>query len=49
MGYNWQASNYVFGLEGSITGMKNRGTVTNSVFGLSGTMSSTGGPTIWPP
>ena len=34
IGYNWQASNYVFGLEGSISGMNNRGTVTNTVFGL---------------
>lgn len=34
MGYNWQASNYVFGLEGSIAGMDNRGTVNNTVFGL---------------
>ncbi len=33
IGYNWQASNYVFGLEGSISGMNNRGTVTNTVFG----------------
>jgi hypothetical protein len=34
IGYNWQASNYVFGLEGSIAGMNNRGTVNNTVFGL---------------
>ena len=34
IGYNWQANNYVFGLEGSITGMNNRATVTNTVFGL---------------
>src|SRR5258708_12581360 len=34
IGYNWQGSNYVFGLEGSISGMNNRGTLTNTVFGL---------------
>ena len=33
VGYNWQASNYVFGLEGSISGMQNRGTLVNTVFG----------------
>jgi len=33
IGYNWQAGNYVFGLEGSITGMNNHGTLTNTVFG----------------
>jgi len=34
MGYNWQASNYVFGLEGTASAMNNRGSVLNSVFGL---------------
>ena len=34
MGYNWQASNYVFGLEGTIAGLDNRGTVLNTVFGI---------------
>ena len=34
IGYNWQASNYVFGLEGTISGMNNRGTSLNNVFGL---------------
>jgi outer membrane immunogenic protein len=34
MGYNWQASNYVFGLEGTISGLDNKGTVLNNVFGL---------------
>ena len=34
MGYNWQASNYVFGLEGTASAMNNRGSVVNSVFGL---------------
>jgi outer membrane immunogenic protein len=33
LGYNWQASNYVFGLEGSISGMDNHGTLANPVFG----------------
>jgi outer membrane immunogenic protein len=32
-GYNWQASNFVFGLEGTISGMDNRGSVLNTVFG----------------
>src|SRR5215471_228131 len=27
IGYNWQASNYVFGLEGTISGLDNHGTV----------------------
>ena len=34
VGYNWQASNYVFGLEGTLSGLNNRGTVQNTVFGL---------------
>ena len=34
MGYNWQASNYVFGLEGTLSGLNNRGTVLNNVFGF---------------
>jgi outer membrane immunogenic protein len=33
VGYNWQASNFVFGLEGTISGLDNRGTVLNTVFG----------------
>ncbi|WFU44944.1 outer membrane beta-barrel protein [Bradyrhizobium sp. CB82] len=33
IGYNWQASNYVFGLEGTISGLDNRGTVVNTAFG----------------
>ena len=33
IGYNWQASNYVFGLEGTISGMDNHGTLLNNVFG----------------
>ncbi len=33
IGYNWQASNYVFGLEGTISGLDNRGTAVNTVFG----------------
>jgi outer membrane immunogenic protein len=33
MGYNWQAGNYVFGLEGTISGMANSGTLANTVFG----------------
>jgi outer membrane immunogenic protein len=34
VGYNWQASNFVFGLEGTVSGLNNRGTVVNNVFGL---------------
>src|SRR5262245_26891872 len=33
IGYNWQASNFVFGLEGSIDGLSTKGTLTNNVFG----------------
>ena len=33
IGYNWQASNFVFGLEGSIDGLSTKGTLTNTVFG----------------
>ncbi len=33
IGYNWQASNYVFGLEGTASAMNNRGTAANTVFG----------------
>ena len=33
VGYNWQASNYVFGLEGTISAMDNRGSLLNRVFG----------------
>jgi outer membrane immunogenic protein len=33
MGYNWQASSYVFGLEGTVSAMDNRGSVLNTVFG----------------
>jgi outer membrane immunogenic protein len=33
VGYNWQASNYVFGLEGTVSAMDNRGSVLNRVFG----------------
>jgi outer membrane immunogenic protein len=32
-GYNWQASNVVFGLEASISGMSTEGTLANTVFG----------------
>jgi outer membrane immunogenic protein len=34
MGYNWQASNFVFGLEGTIAGLDNRGTLFNTAFGI---------------
>jgi outer membrane immunogenic protein len=34
VGYNWQASNYVFGLEGTASAINNRGYVLNNVFGL---------------
>ena len=33
MGYNWQANNFVFGLEGTISGLDNKGSVLNTVFG----------------
>ena len=33
IGYNWQASNFVFGLEGSLSGMSTEGTLRNTVFG----------------
>jgi len=33
IGYNWQANNYVFGMEGTISGLDNKGTVVNNVFG----------------
>src|SRR6267378_2439206 len=33
VGYNWQASNYVFGLEDTVSGMDNRGSALNRVFG----------------
>jgi outer membrane immunogenic protein len=33
MGYNWQAGNYVFGLEGTVSAMNNRATAANTVFG----------------
>lgn len=32
-GYNWQFTNIVLGLEGTISGLDNRGTVLNTVFG----------------
>jgi outer membrane immunogenic protein len=34
MGYNWQASNFVFGLEGTIAGLDNRGNLFNTAFGV---------------
>ena len=34
IGYNWQASNYVFGLEGTASAIVNRGSVLNRTFGL---------------
>jgi outer membrane immunogenic protein len=33
IGYNWQANNYVFGMEGTISGLDNKGTVANNAFG----------------
>jgi len=33
IGYNWQASNFVFGLEGTISGMSNSASAANTVFG----------------
>ncbi len=40
VGYNWQASNYVFGLEGTFSGMDNKGTLANTVFGARDDMFS---------
>jgi outer membrane immunogenic protein len=34
VGYNWQASNFVFGLEGTISAIDNRGSLLNTVFGI---------------
>src|ERR1700687_4422121 len=34
LGYNWQASNFVFGLEGTASAMNDRGSVLNRVFGF---------------
>ena len=33
IGYNWQANNVVFGVEGTLAGLNNSGTVNNTVFG----------------
>jgi outer membrane immunogenic protein len=33
IGYNWQANNYVFGMEGTVSGLNNKGTVANNLFG----------------
>ena len=33
LGYNWQASNFVFGLEGTISALDNGGDALNTVFG----------------
>lgn len=33
LGYNWQAGNFVFGLEGTVSGLDNKGSVLNTVFG----------------
>jgi outer membrane immunogenic protein len=33
IGYNWQANNFVFGLEGTISGLDNKASVLNTVFG----------------
>jgi outer membrane immunogenic protein len=34
IGYNWQANNYVFGMEGTISGLDNKGSFTNTQFGV---------------
>ena len=34
VGYNWQASNFVFGLEGSLDGLSTEGSLRNNVFGV---------------
>jgi outer membrane immunogenic protein len=36
IGYNWQANNYVFGMEGTISGLDNKGTVVNTAFAPGG-------------
>ncbi|MCS3725852.1 outer membrane protein [Bradyrhizobium betae] len=33
IGYNWQANNYVFGMEGTISGLDNKGTAVNTTIG----------------
>jgi len=33
IGYNWQANNFVFGIEGTVSALDNTGRVTNTVFG----------------
>ena len=33
IGYNWQANNYVFGMEGTISGLDNKGSFLNTAFG----------------
>jgi outer membrane immunogenic protein len=33
IGYNWQANNFVAGLEGTISGLNNKGTIANTAFG----------------
>lgn len=33
IGYNWQANNYVFGVEGTISGLDNKGSFLNTAFG----------------
>jgi outer membrane immunogenic protein len=34
IGYNWQASNFVFGLEGTASAMDNHGSLRNTIFGF---------------
>ncbi|MDE5463806.1 outer membrane protein [Bradyrhizobium sp. CSS354] len=34
IGYNWQANNYVFGMEGTISGLDNHGSGRNNTFGV---------------
>lgn len=36
IGYNWQANNYVFGMEGTISGLDNKGTIVNTAFAPGG-------------
>ncbi len=33
IGYNWQANNYVFGMEGTLSGLDNKGSFRNTAFG----------------
>ena len=48
MGYNWQAGNYVFGLEGTLVGLAPAAACSTLSSAVS-TISSAGAPTGWRP